>query len=96
MRILHNGAALSSDQSTLYVTGMSGVVAINIADAKIKQSYAQQQMFTSIALSTDGQTLYAVSPSDGITLVNIRSGQTQQIAQSPAHTPWGIEWVSHT
>ncbi|GAC1649807.1 MAG: hypothetical protein NVS4B12_19150 [Ktedonobacteraceae bacterium] len=94
MRTLYNGAALSTDQSTLYVTDIRGVVAINIANANIKQSYAQQQIFTGIALSTDGQTLYAVSPSDGITLVNIHSGHTQQITQSPAHSPWGIEWVS--
>lgn len=94
MHTLYNGVALSSDQSTLYVAGMRGIVAINIADATIKQSYAQQQIFTSIALSADGQTLYAVSPSDGITLVNVRSGQTQPITQSPAHTPLSIEWVS--
>ena len=63
---------------------------------KMKQSYASQQTFTAIALSTENQPLYAVSPNDGITLVNLQSGQTQQIAQSPVQAPWGIEWVSHT
>ncbi len=95
MRTLYNGAALSSDQTTLYVAGMRGIVALNSADATIKQSYAQQQMFTGIALSMDNKTLYAVSPGDGITLVNIQSGQTQQITQSPVQAPWGIAWVSH-
>ena len=96
MRTLYNGAALSSDQATLYVAGIRGIVALLITDGTIKQSYAQQQMFTGIALSTDNKTLYAVSPSDGITLVNIQSGQAQQIAQSPVQAPWGIAWVSHT
>ena len=96
MRTLYNGAALSSDQSTLYAISTRGIIAINIANEKMKQSYASQQTFTGIALSTDNKTLYAVSPDDGITLVNLQSGQTQQIAQSPVQAPWGIEWVSHT
>jgi DNA-binding beta-propeller fold protein YncE len=96
MRLLYNGAALSPDQSTLYVIGMRGIVAINIADAKIQQSYESQQTFTGIALSRDGQTLYAVSPNTGLMLINVRSGQAQKVAQSPAHAPWGIEWISNT
>ena len=94
MHTLYNGAALSSDQKTLYAVGMSGIVAINIVDGVFKQSYAQQQIFTGLALSTDNKTLYAVSPSDGITLMNLQSGQTQKITQSPVQTPWGIEWVT--
>jgi DNA-binding beta-propeller fold protein YncE len=94
MRLLYNGAILSSDQSTLYVVGMRGIEAIALVDAKLKQRYAQQQVFTGIALSTDGQMLYGVSPNDGITLVNLQSGQTQQMAQSPIQAPWNIEWVS--
>ena len=93
-RTLYNGATLSSDQKTLYAVGMSGIVAINIADGTIKQSYAQQQIFTGIALSTDNKSLYAVSPSDGIMLVNLQSGQTEQIAKSPVQAPWGIAWVT--
>ena len=96
MRTLYNGAVLSSDQSTLYAIGTRGIVAINITDEKMKQRYASQQTFTGVALSTDNKTLYAVSPKDGITLVNLQSGQAQQIAQSPVQAPWGIEWVSHT
>ncbi len=92
---LHNGAVLSPDQSTLYVAGMHGIVAIDIAGSKVKSSYATQQVFTSIALSADGQTVYAVSPNNGITLINTGSGQTRQITRSPVHTPWGIEWISN-
>jgi len=95
IRTLHNGAAISPDQAMLYVIGVRGIVAMNIADAKIQQSYVPQQSFTGIALSGDGQTLYAVSPNSGITLINVHSGQAQKVTQSPAHTPWGIEWVSN-
>jgi len=96
IRVLYNGAALSSNQSTLYAIGTRGIVAINIANEKMKQSYASQMMFTGIALSIDNKTLYAVSPNGGITLIDLQSGQTQQLTQSPVQAPWGIEWVSRT
>lgn len=96
MRTLYNGAALSSDQSMLYALGTRGIVAIHLADEKMKQSYASQQTFTGIALSTDNKTLYAVSPNEGITLINLQSGQTQQMTPSPAQNPWGIEWIRRT
>jgi hypothetical protein len=92
---LYNGAALSADQSMLYAIGTRGIVAIHLADKKMKQSYAQQQTFTGIALSTDNQTLYAVSPNGGITLINLQSGRAQQMAQSPVQAPWGVEWIRH-
>ena len=93
---LYNGAALSSDQSMLYAIGTRGIVAIHLADEKMKQSYASQQTFTGIALSMDNKSLYAVSPNNGITLVDLQSGQAQQMTQSPAQAPWGIEWISRT
>jgi len=85
---------LSRDQNTLYFVGVHGIWAANTNDLKVKGNYATQQAFTGIALSGDGQTLYAVSPTDGIAMVNIASGQYQRVAQSPAHTPWGIAWVT--
>jgi hypothetical protein len=92
--VLYNGAALSPDQNTLYFVGVHGIWAANTNDLKVKRNYATQQEFTGIALSGNGQTLYAVYPMDGITLVNIASGQSQQVKQSPAHRPWGIAWVA--
>jgi len=91
---LYNGAALSLDQKTLFFVGVHGIWAANTTDLKVKRNYATQQAFTGIALSSSGQTLYAVSPTQGITLVNIASGQSQQVTQSPAHTPWGIAWIA--
>ena len=92
--VLYNGAVLSPDQNTLYFVGVRGIWAVNTNDLKIKGNYATQQEFTGIALSGNGQTLYAVYPTDGITLVNTISGQSQQVTQSPAHTPLGIAWVA--
>ena len=94
-RMLHNAAALSSDQKTLYVAGMRGIWAIDTSTLNVREHYATSQVFTGLALSADGKTLYGVYPASGITLVNVTSGQTQQIAQSPAHTPWGIEWIAN-
>lgn len=93
--VLYNGAALSPDQNTLYFVGVHGIWAANTHDLKVKRNYATQQEFTGIALSNNGQTIYAVYPTNGITMVNIASGQSQRVAQSPAHTPWGIAWIDH-
>ena len=92
---LYHGAVLSPDQSTLYVLGTRGITAINVLKESYKQLYATQQTFTSIGVSADGRTLYASQPYDGITLIDTVSGQTQKMANSPAHAPWGIEWISH-
>ncbi len=92
--VLYNGAVLSPDQHTLYFVGVHGIWVANTNDLKVRVNFATRQEFTGIALSGDGQTLYAVYPTDGITLVNIASGQFQQVTQSPAHAPWGIAWVA--
>lgn len=91
---LYHGAVLSPDQSMLYVLGTHGITAINVQKETYKQLYATQQTFTSIGLSADGRTLYAAQPYNGITLIDTVSGQTQKMANNPAHAPWGIEWIS--
>jgi DNA-binding beta-propeller fold protein YncE len=92
---LYHGAALSPDQNTLYFVGVHGIWAANTADLKVKSNYVTGQVFTGIALSKDGQTLYAVHPASGVTLVNVASGQSRQVTPCPALTPVGIEWVSN-
>jgi hypothetical protein len=99
-RLLHNGAALSTDNNKLYFVGMQGIMAINTGDISGRSSdsvveYQSPHSFTGIALSTDGRTLYAVDPKSGITLVNTSDGQVQQVIQGPAHSPWGIEWIAN-
>lgn len=91
----YNGAALSPNQQTLYFIGPRGIWAVNTGDLKVQRNYVTQQAFTGIALSGDGQTLYAVSPANGITLVNTTSGQIRPAVQSPVHTAWGIAWVDN-
>ena len=95
MQTLYHGAVLSPDQSTLYVLGTHGITAVNIPKETFAQGYAMQQTFTSIGVSTDGRTLYATQPYSGITMIRTSTGQTQALANSPAHAPWGIEWISH-
>lgn len=94
-RMLHNGAALSSDQKTLYFVGMHGIWAVNTSDLHKRGSYLTQQALTGVAVSADNRTLYAVDPANGITTLDIPTGQAQQVISSPAHTLWGIEWITN-
>lgn len=93
---LYHGAALSLDrnQSVLYFTGPNGIWAADTTNLAIKAHYATGQAFTSIALSADSRSLYAVHPASGMIAIDITSGQFQRIVSDPARTPWGIEWVN--
>lgn len=92
---LHNGAVVAGDNHTLYFLGASGIWSVDANRQEFKGSYATQQAFTGLALSSDGRTLYAVNPTSGITLIDASSGQSQPITQSAVHTPWGIEWITN-
>jgi hypothetical protein len=60
-RIAPRGAALSPDGKTLWASGPTGVLAINTADFSLRGQYLNEWSFDSIALSQDGERLYAVS-----------------------------------
>jgi len=94
-RVLHNGAVLSRDGSILYFTGVDGIWAVSTGDLQVKDHYMTQQAFTGVASSAGGSVLYAVDPAQGILILNAATGQTQRVIQGPAHTPWGIEWISN-
>ena len=94
-RMLYNGAALSSDQRTLYFAGAQGIWAVNTSDFSVQGHYLVRQPVTGIALSGDNQTLYGVDPTSGITLLSATNGQAQKVLQGPAHNPWGIAWITH-
>ncbi len=90
----YNGAVVSSDQQVVYAAGVDGIWALSTRDGKVLGQYLAGQAFTSVALSPDGQTLYAVNPSQGITLFNLTTGQTEQTMRGPAQSPWAIAWIS--
>ena len=92
-RMLYNGAALSSDQKTLYFAGIQGLWVMNTSNLNIQGHYLVQQTLTGVALSSDNQTLYAVDPAKGITLLSATTGQIQKVMQGAAHNPWGIAWI---
>lgn len=100
-RLLYNGAALSPDQKTLYFAGVRGIWAVDTKkidaahNSAVQSNYLAQQAFTGVALSSDGQTLYAIDPTKGITLLDRSTGQTRQVIQGPARAPWGIEWIAN-
>jgi hypothetical protein len=93
-RMLHNGAVLSPDGATLYFTGVRGIWAVDTINLGVKETYLAQRAFTGIGFSADGHTLYAVDPTQGITLLDAATGQVQQTIQSPLRAPWGIEWMT--
>jgi hypothetical protein len=55
------GAALSPDGKTLFMIGGQGVLAINTADLTLRSRYLANRTLMSIALSSDGTRLYAIS-----------------------------------
>ena len=91
----YNGAVVSPDQQILYLAGVDGIWALSTRDSHILGHYLDGQAFTSVALSADGHTLYAISPGRGIVLIDVPSGQAEQTMRGPAQSPWGIAWVNH-
>lgn len=91
----YSGAVVSSDQQTLYAAGVDGIYAFGARDnLQVLGHYLVGQAFTSVALSTDGRMLYAVSPSRGIVMFDLTNGQASQPMRGPAQSPWAIAWVS--
>jgi len=93
-RELHNGAVLSRNQKLLYVAGLHGIWVINTSTLKVQAEYLKEQAFTGLAESSDGQTLYGVDPTIGITLLDPGSGATRTVIKGVVKSPWGIEWAT--
>lgn len=91
---LHNGAVLSRDQKLLYVAGAHGIWVINTDTLKVQAQYLKEQSFTGLAESSDGQTLYGVDPTMGITLLDPNTGATRTVIKGVVQSPWGIEWAT--
>jgi hypothetical protein len=93
-RELHNGAVLSRNQILLYVVGLHGIWAIKTNTLQVQSQYLKQQDFTGLAISGDGQMLYGVDPTTGITLLDSSSGETRSVISGVVQLPWGIEWTT--
>lgn len=90
---LYAGAAISGDQQHLYVVGPRGIAAIRTSDLRLERVYASQEAFTSVAMSANGQVLYAADPAQGMLLIPLTGASAARQLQSPAQSPWGIAWV---
>jgi DNA-binding beta-propeller fold protein YncE len=95
VRELYKGSVLAPGRGQIYVTGLHGIWAINTTTLQVQAEYLKQQSFTGLAISSDGQTLYAVDPATGITLLDPSTGKVRAIIQGAIHAPWGIEWASN-
>ncbi len=98
-RVLRNGAALTSDQSTLYFAGLDGIWSVKTKDlSAIHPSFTHLlagQTITGVSLSADNRTVFAVDPARGITMLDTATGQSEQVIQGPARNPWSIEWITN-
>jgi hypothetical protein len=93
-RKLHNGAALSRDQSLLYVVGLHGIWVIKTNTFQVQGEYLKQQDFTGLGISGDGKILYGVDPATGITLLDSNNGDMRSVINDASLSPWGIEWAT--
>jgi hypothetical protein len=90
VRALYGGAALTADQQTLYVAGLHGIWAIRTNDLRVQLTYAAQRGFTSLALGSTGQDLFATDPRHGIVLIPLKRGGAAQPIPTPIQAPWGV------
>jgi hypothetical protein len=91
---LYNGSALSPDGKTLYVAGGDGIWAFDAQTLQVAQHYLAGEAFSSVALSADGTSLYALDPAKGMLALNLASGQATQVTSAGLTAPVGIAWVS--
>jgi hypothetical protein len=89
-RALYGGATLAADQQILYVAGLHGIWAIRTSDLRVQQTYVAQSAFTSLALASSGQDVYATDPLHGIVVILLRQGGAAQPIPTPIQAPWGL------
>jgi DNA-binding beta-propeller fold protein YncE len=70
-RIAFGAAAISPDDATLYSLGEQGVLVVNTADLKARRALLPSLALDSLVLSPNGRVLYAVTPGDGSTLLQV-------------------------
>lgn len=96
-RQLYNGAALSQDEQTLFFAGLQGIWSVKtnkLSDsAPAVTHYLANEAITSLGMSSDGATLYAMEPARGILTLDARTGQAGPVLQTPVQAPWGIVWI---
>jgi hypothetical protein len=89
-RVLYGGAALAADRRTLYVAGLHGIWAVRTSDLRVQQTYMTHGAFTSLALASTGQDLFATDPLHGILLIPLTQGGVAQSIPTSIQAPWGI------
>lgn len=76
------GAALSPDSKTLWASGDNGLLAVATADFSLRGHYLTDLTFSSIALSADGERIYAVDAGrDAVLRIDAASGTVAEQVQ---------------
>jgi hypothetical protein len=83
-------AALSADGKTLFALGERGLLAIDTHDLSLRERYLPDMPLSSLALSADGERLYAVSLEES-TIVQLDSATGKLMGTiAGARRPWGV------
>lgn len=83
-----NGLAYDAHSGTLYVSSIatSTVTAVDVAEARVKRSYAVGGMPQRLALSPDGTELYIASEQHGLEILTLTTGAVATVSAVPPGT----------
>jgi hypothetical protein len=95
-RIVIGGAALSPDGGTLFALAERGLVAIDTRDLTLRARLGGEAPLDSLALSADGERLYAVSAERGAILLLDPASGAELGEVAGASRPWGVLRVTTT
>lgn len=82
------GALLSADGQSLYALGANGLLVIETSDLALQSHLLPDRQLSSIALSADGNRLYATDPLRAeILQINVKTGAVEQILDQIPQAP---------
>jgi hypothetical protein len=88
------GAAIPMDGRAIFVATGSGVWVVDTRTLAVRRSFVPDQEVASVAMSSDGRQLFALSPASGqLEVLDPGNGSITNSMQSDANA-WAIEAVS--
>ncbi len=94
-RRTQTAAAMTSDGRTVLVATGAGVWAIDTRSLALRSAFVADQEVTSLALSPDGQRLYALAPASGMLTILEPASGAMMTGLQPDDGAWAIEGVGN-